>query len=139
MRLSTTRPDISRAVRRAEIIEKFLRTSERYPVRTYTDMKKTIHSLIQQFLTGKLSFHISRAMRRAELIEKFAKTSERYPVRTYTDMKKTMHSLMQQFLTDKLSFRHPEEEQHALYELDSTSLTEKLQIIVLCCAFQDFQ
>jgi hypothetical protein len=70
-------------------------------------------------------------MRRAEIIEKFVKTSERYPVITYTDMKKTIHSLIQQFLTGKLSFRHPEEEEHALYELDSTSLAEKLQIIVL--------
>ena len=82
---------------------------------------------------------ISRAMSRAELIENFVKTSERYPVRTCTDMKKTIYSLIQEFLTDKLSFRHPEEGEHALYELDSTSLAEKLQIIVLCCAFRDFQ
>jgi hypothetical protein len=30
---------------RSELIEKIVKTRERYPVRTYTYMKKTIHSM----------------------------------------------------------------------------------------------
>ena len=39
---------------KAELVEKIVKSRERYPVRNYTDMKKTIHSLQQQLLTNSL-------------------------------------------------------------------------------------
>ena len=49
---NTTRP--LKPNERTELIEKIVKSRERYPVWNYTDMKKTIHSLQQQFLTNSL-------------------------------------------------------------------------------------
>ena len=39
---------------KAELTDKIVRTSDKYPIRTFADMKKTMNSLQQQFLTNSL-------------------------------------------------------------------------------------
>ena len=39
---------------KAELTDKIVRTSDKYPIRTFADMKKTMNSLHQQFLTNSL-------------------------------------------------------------------------------------
>ena len=45
---------ILKSKERVELTDKILRSRDRYPVRNYTDMRNTINSLQQQFLTNSL-------------------------------------------------------------------------------------